>query len=232
MTTTYNNVIILADRAISAATQENVVMITQETLKDLFTYDPDTGEFWWRKSAKGRRLNRPAGTVDRGYRMIHIDGEYYQAQRLAWIYMYGEVPEGQRIRFDDGDTKNLRISNLRLARTRQEHNALFRERHPTANRQHMYKKLYQGMTIAAFDTMLAGQGGVCAICKLPEKDADNTGTGKIRNLNIDHDHTTNDVRGILCSACNRALGLLADDPERVRAAAEYLERHMKKKAAA
>lgn len=46
-----------------------------------------------------------------------------------------------------------------------------------------------------------------------------------RALHIDHCHTTNKVRGILCTNCNKMLGLVGDDPERLRAAARYLERN-------
>lgn len=41
---------------------------------------------------------------------------------------------------------------------------------------------------------------------------------------IDHCHETGRVRGVLCSRCNAALGLLDDEPCRLRAAADYIER--------
>jgi hypothetical protein len=204
-------------------------MVSQQELHDLFSYDPETGDFFWRHSAKGRRLGRPAGTVDRGYRMIHIAGEYYQAQRLAWIYVYGEVPEGQRVRFDNGDSLDCRITNLRLKRSKKEHNALFRLNNPDANRKAMYKKLYSGMTIEEFEAMSLAQRGACAACLRPETQKK---SGKLRWLAVDHDHATGDVRGLLCSRCNTSLGYAQDDPVTLRALADYLEAHAAKKAAA
>lgn len=46
-----------------------------------------------------------------------------------------------------------------------------------------------------------------------------------KELHIDHCHTTGVVRGVLCHACNTSLGLLNENPERLRALADYIERH-------
>ena len=43
-------------------------------------------------------------------------------------------------------------------------------------------------------------------------------------LNVDHDHKTGEFRGILCSKCNWAIGLLNDNPELLLEAAVYLSR--------
>lgn len=44
-----------------------------------------------------------------------------------------------------------------------------------------------------------------------------------KETQVDHCHTTGMVRGILCARCNRALGMMDDDPKRLRQAANYVE---------
>lgn len=56
------------------------------------------------------------------------------------------------------------------------------------------------------------QDGCCAVC------------GRRVPLHTDHDHKTKEFRGLVCGSCNRALGLMQDDPERLEAAARYLRR--------
>jgi hypothetical protein len=58
------------------------------------------------------------------------------------------------------------------------------------------------------------QGGKCAIC--------GAASSVMGELAVDHDHTTGDVRGLLCSNCNLAIGNLRDSPALCRRAAEYL----------
>ncbi len=57
-----------------------------------------------------------------------------------------------------------------------------------------------GISAQDYDLLLAGQGGVCALCG-------NEAYGRAR-LHVDHDHETGDVRGLLCFHCNTALGRL------------------------
>ncbi|HEX4699376.1 MAG TPA: endonuclease VII domain-containing protein [Actinomycetes bacterium] len=69
-----------------------------------------------------------------------------------------------------------------------------------------------GMTSAEVDALLAGQGGLCAICRAAPA------------VHVDHDHATATVRGMLCFPCNAAIGHLRDCPQVVRRAAVYLEK--------
>lgn len=63
------------------------------------------------------------------------------------------------------------------------------------------------------------RAGQCEICGTREPG------GRYGNWHIDHDHQTGAIRGVLCSYCNTALGLMGDDPTRLEAAARYLRTH-------
>ncbi len=65
-----------------------------------------------------------------------------------------------------------------------------------------------GITYERYVEMLATQGGGCAICRRAEFSIDGQ-SGKVRSLAIDHCHESGAVRGLLCSSCNRAIGLLS-----------------------
>lgn len=83
-----------------------------------------------------------------------------------------------------------------------------------------YRKKY-GITIEDRDRMLDLQGGKCAICLGGPNGNPNK---KGARLHVDHCHTSNRIRGLLCYTCNTMLGLANDDPARLLAAAEYLNR--------
>jgi len=78
----------------------------------------------------------------------------------------------------------------------------------------------RGMSVIDYRLMQLAQLDRCAICGEPETQ---TYKGKVKRLAVDHDHATGEVRALLCSQCNRGLGMLGDNPERLRAAAAYLE---------
>ena len=74
-----------------------------------------------------------------------------------------------------------------------------------------------GITIDEYESILNEQGGVCAICKQKNPT-------KIREMALDHNHDTGQVRGILCENCNRGLGLFKENQEYLNSAIEYLGR--------
>lgn len=90
-------------------------MLTQEKLKDILWYEKDTGEFIWKVDYSNVSRFDTAGYVDdKGYRKIEINHKPYFAHRLAWLYEYGEFPNGVVDHIDRNPSNNA-ISNLRIA---------------------------------------------------------------------------------------------------------------------
>lgn len=85
-----------------------------------------------------------------------------------------------------------------------------------ANRDRVMMKY--GITYFDYQVMYGNQNGRCAICGCGPN-----GNGKqYGRLSIDHDHDTNEIRGLLCSTCNSGLGMFKDDPYLLELAADYL----------
>ncbi len=82
----------------------------------------------------------------------------------------------------------------------------------------LHMKRNYGLDFSEYNKMLEKQNGVCAICSSSPPDHHK------KRLNIDHCHTTGRIRGLLCDACNRALGLLKDSPDLMLKAISYLAR--------
>ena len=69
-----------------------------------------------------------------------------------------------------------------------------------------------GITPEQFDSLLKAQGYKCGICGRVEE----------KYWKVDHNHTTDDIRGLLCHRCNTGIGLLGDDVRRLLSACQYL----------
>lgn len=82
-----------------------------------------------------------------------------------------------------------------------------------------------GLTPESYIEMEKAQGGVCAICNEPEREK--------KRLAIDHDHSCcpglnscgKCIRGLLCTRCNKGLGVFGDDKDLLLSAANYLNRY-------
>ena len=103
-------------------------------------------------------------------------------------------------------------------KTRKYRQAL-KERDPDYDRKSNLRRVY-GVTIEQVEKMLLDQKGVCAICNKPETRVVKSGPTQ---LAVDHDHATGKIRKLLCHKCNVALGLLDENPDRMRSMAEYIE---------
>ena len=87
-----------------------------------------------------------------------------------------------------------------------------REHYLLLGRKTYLEKTY-GLTETDYKEMLESQGGVCAICN----------THYDYHLHVDHDHSTGDIRGLLCKDCNLGLGHFKDDSGRLYNAMKYLK---------
>jgi hypothetical protein len=80
-----------------------------------------------------------------------------------------------------------------------------------------------GIRLNEYEKMKHKQDFRCLICKRHETEIFHKGLKQ--QLVVDHDHVSGKIRGLLCSSCNRAIGLLKDDPVVLLSAYEYLKKH-------
>ena len=86
-------------------------------------------------------------------------------------------------------------------------------RDPFVQRKAELRRLY-GITFEDYTLLFKKQNGVCAICLKTCKTR--------KSLSVDHNHDTGKVRGLLCNRCNRAIGMLEEDPDILDRAKKYI----------
>ena len=108
-------------------------MVDAEIVRQILDYNPDTGEFCWKartpemfvagkhssqrkcRAWNAKNTGNIAGTSGGdGYLQISINSRRYQAHRIAWLWMVGEMPR-KEIDHIDCDRSNNRFANLREA---------------------------------------------------------------------------------------------------------------------
>ncbi len=78
------------------------------------------------------------------------------------------------------------------------------------------------ITLEDYNALLEKQNGKCAICGKESTGIQETGKRE-RSMHVDHNHETGEVRGLLCAQCNFGIGHFRDNPQILRAAADYLD---------
>jgi len=94
------------------------MVLTQQHLKKVLDYSPDTGIWRWKQASRHspQLVNQQAGTLTRqGTRRLQINGRNYYCHQLAFLYMTGKWPKGEvdhiNRKPDDNRWTNLRKSN-------------------------------------------------------------------------------------------------------------------------
>jgi hypothetical protein len=84
-------------------------------------------------------------------------------------------------------------------------------------------RFHYNLSVEVYNKLLASQDNVCLICKQPEIRIDPR-TKVTRQLAVDHDHKTGEIRGLLCGNCNGALGFVNDNVDTLLNMIEYLRK--------
>lgn len=143
------------------------------------------------------------------------DDERRHAQKRARAKRYRQRhPERARQRWQAWIAKNRERRAAYMATWNAEHadeRRAYQQAYHAENRRARRLAKY-GLTEAAYDAMVAAQGGRCAVCRRTPR----------YELVPDHDHATGQLRGLLCHGCNAGIGYLGDTVEAVERALEYL----------
>ena len=89
-------------------------MLTQQRLKELLLFHPDTGKFTrLTRTTRNTIGDEPGGLDAEGYHRIRVDGTQYLTHRLVWLYVYNQDVRG--IDHINGIKHDNRVENLRRA---------------------------------------------------------------------------------------------------------------------
>lgn len=212
-----------------------ILGMTIERLKEVLEYNPSEGTFVWKERVSARQLrgnNALSHLNGDGYWVIGLNRKQILAQKIAYIIMTGEFPNGM-ISFKDKDRKNIKWDNLFVMKkiigefdhstpeSRKLYHKAYRDQNPGKTRNDHLKNTF-GIDSKEYERMFKEQNGRCACCDEPETAFLK---GKLLSLAVDHDHATGEIRQLLCRGCNVGLGSFKDNKNLLLKAASYLEKH-------
>ncbi len=130
--------------------------------------------------------------------------EYDKAYRDADYLIRKDELYAHQVRYRKAHPEKVRATHLAWTRSHKD-----RVKH--------YNLAKFGLTLDEYNNVLENQDGLCAICRKTEKEN--------KSLAVDHNHSTGQVRGLLCSNCNRGLGLFQENIERLANAIRYITKN-------
>jgi hypothetical protein len=156
--------------------------------------------------------------------------ELWRKDFWKFVSDIGERPEGHRL-LRVVDKEEMSPSNYcwklptltNSNKDRNKYMQAYRRLNPKIFKDIELKKRF-GISVEDYDKMLAAQKGVCAICGNPETTYDPRHE-KVKELAVDHNHTTGVIRGLLCRGCNQGLGNFKEDSQRIQKALKYLQQY-------
>lgn len=162
---------------------------------------------------------------DRAERPCIKCGTVYRMEQFDW------VNKGKQIRC--AQCRSCRREQLhawrdanreRMQKWYREYAKTSRAANPEPYRQHELRRRCKkyGVTVEWYKAQLSKQQSVCALCLKPEISKSRR-EGVVRSLAIDHCHVDGTARGLLCSACNQAVGKIEASPGWLERAAVYLK---------
>jgi Recombination endonuclease VII len=168
----------------------------------------------------------PPDTDEQGRTLaIRNDGSYYYRKAARTPR---DMPEDKKYCPDCEEIKNITLFTSKTGKLyvycQYCRNKKSRASYTVEKGQELNLRRMYGLSKEEYQTMLAGQGGVCACCGEPEK-VINGHTGKVQRLSVDHHHDTGKVRKLLCNTCNNLVGYVEADIYRVQKAVDYVKQH-------
>jgi hypothetical protein len=128
----------------------------------------------------------------------------------------------RRCKAEKGRARTLSLTEEQRKRLRDRGRERARtEPYRARTRERRFQRLY-GVTTDWVSETRTKQGGACAICRTRPSESHG-----ISGLHLDHCHSTNKVRGLLCSLCNKGLGSFKDSIDLLLSAGAYLEQYQK-----